>query len=174
MLIPGSLPFLLTCNQQTYMLQRSDMVITVTSMWTMIVSFVATFRLRILQCSQVMNLSHVITEFSFGPYFPDIAQPLDYSFEIAKERKSCSFILHIRTHQPTAFMAYQYFLHVVPTTYIAPRSPPLETNQYSVTHYTRKLEHFQGTPGIFFKFDLDPMVITIHQRTTSLVQFIIR
>lgn len=33
-----------------------------------------------------MNLSHVITEFSFGPYFPDISQPLDYSFELAKER----------------------------------------------------------------------------------------
>lgn len=33
-----------------------------------------------------MNLSHVITEFSFGPYFPDIVQPLDYSFELAKER----------------------------------------------------------------------------------------
>ncbi|KAG1767910.1 endoplasmic reticulum vesicle transporter-domain-containing protein [Suillus occidentalis] len=105
-----------------------------------------------------MNLSHVITEFSFGPYFPEIAQPLDYSFEIAKD----------------PFMAYQYFLHVVPTTYIAPRSRPLETNQYSVTHYTRKLEHNQGIPGIYFKFDLDPVVITIHQRTTSLVQFIIR
>lgn len=38
-----------------------------------------------------MNLSHVITEFSFGPYFPDIAQPLDYSFELAKERKSSPF-----------------------------------------------------------------------------------
>ncbi|KAG1735355.1 endoplasmic reticulum vesicle transporter-domain-containing protein [Suillus paluster] len=105
-----------------------------------------------------MNLSHVITEFSFGPYFPDIAQPLDYSFEIAKD----------------PFMVFQYFLHVVPTTYIAPRSPPLDTNQYSVTHYTRKLDLHEGVPGIFFKFDLDPMVITIHQRTTTLVQFIIR
>ncbi|KAG1868548.1 endoplasmic reticulum vesicle transporter-domain-containing protein [Suillus subluteus] len=105
-----------------------------------------------------MNLSHVITEFSFGPYFPDISQPLDYSFEIAKE----------------PFMVYQYFLHVVPTTYIAPRRRPLDTNQYSVTHYTRKMQHNEGVPGIFFKFDLDPMVITIHQRTTSLVQFIIR
>ncbi|KAG9314817.1 DUF1692-domain-containing protein [Chiua virens] len=100
-----------------------------------------------------MNLSHVITEFSFGPYFPDIAQPLDYSFEVAKDH----------------FMAYQYYLHVVPTTYIAPRSKPLQTNQYSVTHYIRKLEDHQATPGIFFKFDLDPMLITIHQRTTSCV-----
>jgi hypothetical protein len=35
----------------------------------------------------VMNLSHVITEFSFGPYFPDITQPLDYSFEVAQDRR---------------------------------------------------------------------------------------
>ncbi|KAJ7811570.1 DUF1692-domain-containing protein [Mycena olivaceomarginata] len=106
----------------------------------------------------LMNLSHVITEFSFGPYFPDITQPLDNSLEI--------------THDP--FVAYQYFLHVVPTTYIAPRSAPLHTNQYSVTHYTRVLDHHSGTPGIFFKFDLDPMSLTIHQRTIGIVQLIIR
>ncbi|THU98387.1 DUF1692-domain-containing protein [Dendrothele bispora CBS 962.96] len=106
-----------------------------------------------------MNLSHVISEFSFGPYFPDITQPLDYSFEVAKD----------------PFVAYQYFLHVVPTKYIAPRSPsPLSTAQYSVTHYTRTLSHGHGTPGIFFKFDLDPMSLTIHQRTTTLLQLIIR
>ncbi|KAI0353648.1 DUF1692-domain-containing protein [Trametes cingulata] len=107
---------------------------------------------------KLMNLSHVITEFSFGPYFPDITQPLDNSFEL--------------THDP--FVAYQYFLHVVPTTYIAPRSKPLNTHQYSVTHYTRVLDHHRGTPGIFFKFDLDPMKLTIHQRTTTLVQLFIR
>lgn len=73
-----------------------------------------------------------------------------------------------------AFIAYQYYLHVVPTTYISPRSAPLHTNQYSVTHYTRKLSDHQGTPGIFFKFDLDPMVITIHQRTTTITQLFIR
>lgn len=123
-----------------------------------------------------MNLSHVITEFSFGPYFPDIAQPLDYSFELAKER-TCPLVLACVGNlllSRTAFMAYQYYLHVVPTTYVAPRSKPLQTNQYSVTHYTRSLNDHQGTPGIFFKFDLDPMVITIHQRTTSLVQLFIR
>ncbi|KAJ7680044.1 endoplasmic reticulum vesicle transporter-domain-containing protein [Mycena rosella] len=106
----------------------------------------------------LMNLSHVITEFSFGPYFPDITQPLDNSLEI--------------THDP--FVAYQYFLHVVPTTYVAPRSAPLNTNQYSVTHYTRVLSQHTGTPGIFFKFDLDPMSLTIHQRTSSFLQLIIR
>ncbi|KAF8155285.1 endoplasmic reticulum vesicle transporter-domain-containing protein [Mycena galopus ATCC 62051] len=107
---------------------------------------------------KLMNLSHVITEFSFGPYFPDITQPLDNSLEV--------------THEP--FVAYQYFLHVVPTTYIAPRSAPLHTNQYSVTHYTRVLSQHSGTPGIFFKFDLDPMSLTIHQRTSTFLQLVIR
>ena len=74
----------------------------------------------------------------------------------------------------TAFTAYQYFLRVVPTTYVAPRSDPLITNQYSVTYYTRVLEHNRGTPGIFFKFDMEPMRLTIHQRTTTLAQFLIR
>ena len=74
----------------------------------------------------------------------------------------------------SAFVAYQYFLHVVPTTYIAPRSAPLNTHQYSVTHYTRVLDHHRGTPGIFFKFDLEPLKLTIHQRTTSFVQLMIR
>lgn len=106
----------------------------------------------------LMNLSHVITEFSFGPYFPEITQPLDNSFEVAYD----------------PFMAYQYYLHVVPTTYIAARSAPLYTHQYSVTHYTRKLDSHHGTPGIFFKFDLEPLALTIHQRTTTLVQLLIR
>ena len=35
-----------------------------------------------------MNLSHIITEFSFGPYIPDIVQPLDYSYEKTYERES--------------------------------------------------------------------------------------
>lgn len=105
-----------------------------------------------------MNLSHVISEFSFGPYFPDIVQPLDNSFEVTQEN----------------FVAYQYFLHVVPTTYIAPRTYPLSTHQYSVTHYTKQLEHHRGTPGIFFKFEIDPIKITHHQRTTTLLQLLIR
>ncbi|KAI0703847.1 DUF1692-domain-containing protein [Cytidiella melzeri] len=106
----------------------------------------------------MMNLSHVITEFSFGPYFPDITQPLDNSFELTD----------------TPFISYQYYMHVVPTTYIAPRSKPLVTHQYSVTHYTRTLSHNNGVPGIFFKFDMEPLSLTIHQRTTSLLQLFIR
>ena len=122
-----------------------------------------------------MNLSHVITEFSFGPYFPDIAQPLDNSFELTHERELTKRRLSVAMLILTlAFIAYQYFLHVVPTTYVAPRSQPLRTNQYSVTHYTRQVDHGRGTPGIFFKFELDPLNIAIYQRTTTFGQFFIR
>jgi len=34
-----------------------------------------------------MNLSHVIHEFSFGPFFPAIAQPLDMTYAIAEHRE---------------------------------------------------------------------------------------
>lgn len=36
---------------------------------------------------KLMNLSHVIHEYSFGPYFPEIAQPLDSSVETTDKRK---------------------------------------------------------------------------------------
>lgn len=103
-------------------------------------------------------MSHIIQEFSFGSYYPDITQPLDYSFE--------------STEKP--FVAFQYFVTVVPTAYIAPRSSPLHTYQYSVTHYVKEIEHARGTPGIFFKYDIDPVALEIHQRTTTLTQFLVR
>ena len=38
-----------------------------------------------------MNLSHVITDFSFGPYFPDMTQPLKNTFELTYDRKSGNY-----------------------------------------------------------------------------------
>ncbi|RSH86879.1 uncharacterized protein EHS24_005157 [Apiotrichum porosum] len=94
----------------------------------------------------LMNVSHVIHEFSFGPFFPAIAQPLDLSLE--------------STDEP--FTAFQYFLRIVPTTYIDASRRKLVTSQYA------------GIPGIFFKYDLEPMTVTIRERTTTLYQFLIR
>jgi len=63
---------------------------------------------------------------------------------------------------------------VVPTVYRAPRSAPLRTNQYSATSYRHTIEHGRGTPGIFLKYEIDPMEMTIWQRTTTLSQFLLR
>jgi hypothetical protein len=48
-----------------------------------------------------MNLSHIINELSFGPYFPDITQPLDYSYEVAPERTSLYYFIHTHTNFPS-------------------------------------------------------------------------
>ncbi|SGZ31393.1 BQ5605_C044g12165 [Microbotryum silenes-dioicae] len=106
----------------------------------------------------VMNLSHVIHEFSFGPFFPQIAQPLDNSVET--------------TNAP--FHIFQYFLSVVSTTYIDAGRRTLDTNQYSVTDMSRETEHGRGVPGIFFKYDIEPMSLTIRERTATLLQFLVR
>ena len=42
-----------------------------------------------------MNLSHIITEFSFGPHFPDIVQPLDNSYEATDKSQ---FVLFVKLH----------------------------------------------------------------------------
>ena len=34
-----------------------------------------------------MNLSHIVHEFSFGPFFPAISQPLDLTMEITEQRE---------------------------------------------------------------------------------------
>ncbi|KDE07699.1 hypothetical protein, variant 2 [Microbotryum lychnidis-dioicae p1A1 Lamole] len=106
----------------------------------------------------LMNLSHVIHEFSFGPFFPQIAQPLDNSVET--------------TNAP--FHIFQYFLSVVSTTYIDAGRRTLDTNQYSVTDMSRETEHGRGVPGIFFKYDIEPMSLTIRERTATLLQFLVR
>ncbi|GAA5862330.1 hypothetical protein JCM3774_002481 [Rhodotorula dairenensis] len=106
----------------------------------------------------LMNLSHVIDEFSFGPYFPRIVQPLDNSVEI--------------TQAP--FHIFQYFLSVVSTTYVDASRRVLHTHQYSVTEMSRTTEHGRGVPGIFFKYDIEPVSLTVRERTTTLVQFLVR
>lgn len=69
---------------------------------------------------------------------------------------------------------FQYFLRVVPTTYIDAARRRLATSQYAVTDYSRSFEHGQGVPGIFFKYDLEGMSLTVEERTTTLYQFLIR
>lgn len=58
--------------------------------------------------------------------------------------------------------------------FIDARGRKLHTHQYSVTDYTRQIEHGKGVPGIFIKYDIEPLQMTIRQRSTSLFQFLVR
>ncbi|WFD29591.1 hypothetical protein MSPP1_000600 [Malassezia sp. CBS 17886] len=105
-----------------------------------------------------MNASHVIHEFGFGPYFTNMAEPLESSMEI--------------TTDPRA--VYQYFVSVVPTRYISARGQTIETNQYSVNDYVRNPNGPIAFPGIYLKYDLEPLTMTVHERTQSFVSFLVR
>jgi len=63
-------------------------------------------------------------------------------------------------------------MSVVPTTYIA-RGHRLHTNQYSVTEQDRQTTP-QNVPGIFFKFDIEPISLTIEDSRLPLLGFIVR
>ncbi|KAF8800437.1 hypothetical protein BYT27DRAFT_7313567 [Phlegmacium glaucopus] len=58
------------------------------------------------EAAEKMNFSHIITEFSFGPHFPYIVQPLDDSFKATDKN----------------LIAFQYFLYIV-------QSPKLHLKQ---------------------------------------------
>lgn len=92
-----------------------------------------------------------------------------------------------------AFHIFQYFVSVVSTTYIDAGRRLLNTNQYSVTDMSRVTEHGRGVPGscsfvrakvrmltiqscigIFFKYDIEPMHLTIRERTTTFLNFLVR
>jgi hypothetical protein len=61
---------------------------------------------------------------------------------------------------PTEFIGYQYYLCVVPTTYIAPRTPSLHIQIRIVSHDERQRNPHSGIPGIFFMFDVEPVHLT--------------
>jgi predicted RND superfamily exporter protein len=64
------------------------MAIVVIFMLTTAVSVLILMVELIFTSISVMNMSHVITEFSFGKYFPEITQPLDNSFEVTHDSPS--------------------------------------------------------------------------------------
>ncbi|RPA89817.1 DUF1692-domain-containing protein [Choiromyces venosus 120613-1] len=107
---------------------------------------------------QSFNFSHVITELSFGDYYPKLVNPLDGVVSKTDEN----------------FYKFQYFLSIVPTNYESQTSgKSLLTNQYAVTEQSRKVSS-HSVPGIFFKYDIEPISLTISDRRTALLAFVVR
>lgn len=153
------------------------------------------------------NFSHHINELSFGPYFPNLHNPLDAA--------------HATT--PGHFHKYQYFLSVVPTIYTdspstlltstppssaqkrsqthdtqnpSPNEPDAKknpgggerrfvpsvlagsprtvyTNQYAVTEHSHPVSE-DAVPGIFFKYDIEPILLTVAEEWGGVLGLIVR
>ena len=70
-------------------------------------------------------------------------------------------------------------MSVVPTIYIDRHGNTLLTNQYAVTEHKREYNAedqsaVKTTPGIFFKFDLEPISVRISEQSVSFTRFLLR
>lgn len=99
-----------------------------------------------------------MSELSFGEFYPKLVNPLDWVLATTSEN----------------FLRYQYFLSLVPTHYHSTMSlRTLSTNQYSVTEQS-KIVPYTGVPGIFFKFDIEPVSLSITDSRTPILSFAVR
>ena len=107
-----------------------------------------------------INFSHRIDSLSFGPRVPGHLNPLDSAYQIASDR----------SHQ------FQYYIQVVPTKF-STLDMTLSTNQFSVRERSRPIDHKAGShgmSGIFFKYDMSPMMVEVEERRKPFWQFLIR
>ncbi|KAJ5888150.1 hypothetical protein N7495_008191 [Penicillium taxi] len=123
------------------------------------------------------NFSHMITELSFGPHYPSLLNPLDKT------------IAESESH----YYKFQYFLSVVPTLYTKgkgaldayTRAPgaaasrsgrnTIFTNQYAATSQSGAIpETPYLVPGIFFKYNIEPVLLLISEERTGFLALLIR
>lgn len=103
---------------------------------------------------EALNFTHFINEFSFGTFYPYIENTLDATVHKTDVRRK----------------TYQYDLKVIPTVY-GKLGHEIDTNQYSVRMYETENKH---APGIFIKYDFDPIKMSIIEKRLSFFQFVIR
>ena len=107
------------------------------------------------------NFSHIISELSFGQFYPSLENPLDLTVNTASSH----------------FHKFQYFMSVVPTVYSigGSHSPSnlLFTNQYAVTEQSSEISE-RAIPGIFFKYDIEPILLSIEESRDSFIVFLIK
>jgi hypothetical protein len=122
----------------------------------------ATTRTSLLTKRPAFNFSHIISELSFGPFLPSLVNPLDRTVNIATAH----------------FHKFQYFMSVVPTTYSVGHpnkmgSKSIFTNQYAVTEQSLEVND-RVIPGIFFKYDIEPILLNIVESRDSFLMFLIK
>jgi len=104
------------------------------------------------------NTSHIIHSLGFGEKYPGLHNPLD----------GVSKIL------PKGSGLFQYFIKVVPTIYEYVETKQILTNQYSVTQHFRPHNEIHKTvvPGIYFIYDLSPIMVHITEKKRSFLHFV--
>lgn len=110
-----------------------------------------------------IDFSHVINELSYGEFYPYINNPLDSTAKYVSGNPRSTFI---------------YDTSIVPTTY-EKLGAKIDTNQYAVSEYHFDSETQAGkgpvrVPGIFLRYDFEPLSIHVSDVRLSFVQFVVR
>lgn len=76
----------------------------------------------------------------------------------------------------TDMLLYQYFIEVVPTK-VKTFLYTVDTYQYSAKELSRPINHDKGShgmPGIFFKYDVSALKVTVSQERDNFGMFLAR
>jgi hypothetical protein len=71
------------------------------------------------------------------------------------------------------FMKYQYYISIVPTIYSTSSGVDIRTNQYAVTSQSHLVGE-TSAPGIFFKYDIEPIMLIVQAGRHSFLRFLLR
>lgn len=113
---------------------------------------------RLLLDPRAYNLSHVISEFSYGDFYPFINNPLDFTGKVTTENRQ----------------RYRYFTKLVPTLY-EKLGLTVDTYQYSLTEVHEVAEErATPPPGIYFDYSFEPIKLTIREKRIGFFLFVAR
>ncbi|KAJ1530346.1 hypothetical protein ONE63_005259 [Megalurothrips usitatus] len=106
------------------------------------------------------NTTHTIRHLSFGLNIQGKTNPIDG--------------IYVTT--PDGATMFQYYIKIVPTTYVRRDGSVLQTNQFSVTKHQKvvSMGHGEsGMPGIFFNYELSPMMVKYTEKEKPLSHFLV-
>ncbi|KAH8916695.1 DUF1692-domain-containing protein [Atractiella rhizophila] len=142
-----------------------------------------------LQGGKQHDFGHIIHRFSFGTG-QEGGYEDDSSYSKQKKYREQLGIVNpldgLRAHTEESNYMFQYFLKVVGTKFKFLNGEEVGTHQYSVTQYERDLSSdsgpmdavhhtshgYAGVPGVFFSYEISPMLVTHAETRESLAHFL--
>eukprot|EP00088_Acartia_fossae_P067311 TRINITY_DN839_c0_g1_i10.p1 TRINITY_DN839_c0_g1~~TRINITY_DN839_c0_g1_i10.p1 ORF type:complete len:390 (-),score=51.13 TRINITY_DN839_c0_g1_i10:314-1483(-) len=110
--------------------------------------------------SSDFNMTHTIRHLSFGRNVVGKTDPMDGVVGVAEKGSEM----------------FQYYVKIVPTIFARLDGSTFITNQFSVTRHSKVVSAFfgdgSGMPGVFFSYELAPMMVKYSEKQKSLGHFL--
>ncbi|KAJ3300506.1 Endoplasmic reticulum-Golgi intermediate compartment protein 3 [Borealophlyctis nickersoniae] len=124
------------------------------------------------------NFAHQIHSLSFGESV-GIQNPLDGVEKKTDDREyelrsiyGVSFRFRLSWNMRLEYETFQYYIKVVSTRFVFMNGTVVHTNQFSATEHERSTKHSTGLPGIFFNYDISPMLVIYTEYQKPLSHFL--